>query len=208
MESKFEIHSQLRLWYNPPKIGKYSTGSTNMGTDSLERDGNDGPWSSFALQIGTPPQNVKVFPSTASTQTWVVAEEGCISTDPSNCFDLRGRLYNYSASSTWEVNVSNLSSNIYPLDLESSLGYTGNGRYGFDTITLDWQGGGGPSLKNQTLAGIAAKDFYLGIFGLTARPNNFTTYNDPIPSYMENLRSGNLIPSTTWAYTAGNQYRT
>jgi hypothetical protein len=174
---------------------------------SQDWDGNDGPWSSFALQIGTPPQNVKVFISTAGTQTWAVAFEGCTTSDPSNCFDLRGRLYNYNASSSWEPNLSNLTSDIYPLGLEASLGYTGNGRYGFDNITLGWQGSGGPMLKNQTLAGIAAKDFYLGIFGLTPRPSNFTTFNDPIPSYMENLRSENLIPSTSWAYTAGNQYR-
>lgn len=159
------------------------------------------------MQIGTPPQNVKVFISTAGTQTWVVATEGCNANDPSNCFDLRGRLYNYNDSSSWEPNLSNITSYIYPLDFEASLGYSGNGRYGFDNITLGWQGSGGPMLKNQTLAGIAAKDFYLGIFGLTARPSNFTTFNDPIPSYMENLRSENLIPSTTWAYTAGNQYR-
>ncbi|KAF4631862.1 hypothetical protein G7Y89_g6267 [Cudoniella acicularis] len=45
------------------------------------------------------------------------------------------------------------------------------------------------------------------LFGLTPRRSNFTNFNDPIPSYMQNLKNVSLISSTSWAYTAGNQYR-
>lgn len=172
------------------------------------RDGNDGPWSSFTLQIGTPPQDVKVLIGTAATQTWAVDPQGCTSLDPSNCATLRGNLFSVNESSTWVPNLTNASHNIYDLGLEANLGYTGNaGRYGFDDITLGWQGSRGPLLKNQTLATIATKEFYLGVFGLTPRPSNFSSFNAPIPSYLENLKNQSLIPSTTWAYTAGNQYR-
>ncbi|TVY15280.1 Candidapepsin-8 [Lachnellula arida] len=174
---------------------------------SQDWDGNDGPWSSFPLQVGTPSQDVKVLISTAGIQTWVVAPEGCTSTDPSNCATLRGSEYLFNQSTTYVPNLTNLSSNIYNLSFESSLGDMGLGRYGFDDVTLGWQGSGGPALKNQTIAGIATKAFYLGIFGLTPRPSNFTEFNDPIPSYMENLRNQSLIAGTSWAYTAGNQYR-
>ncbi|TVY38218.1 Candidapepsin [Lachnellula subtilissima] len=174
---------------------------------SQDWDGNDGPWSSFSLQVGTPSQDVKVLISTAGTQTWVVAPDGCTPTDPSNCATLRGGEYLLNQSNTYVPNLTNLSSNIYNLSFESSLGDTGLGRYGFDDVTLGWQGSGGPMLKNQTVAGIATKAFYLGIFGLTPRPSNFTEFNDPIPSYMENLRNQSLIDSTSWAYTAGNQNR-
>ncbi|PVH79808.1 acid protease [Cadophora sp. DSE1049] len=174
---------------------------------SQEWEGNDGPWSTFTLQIGTPPQNVKVLVSTASTQTWAVATEGCGAGDITDCPKLRGGQYNYTASSTWAPNLANVSNNIYELGLESGLGLVGNGRYGFDDITLGFQGSGGPTLKNQTVAGIAAKEFFMGIFGLTARPSNFTNYDNPIPSYMENLRNQSMIPSLSWGYTAGNQYR-
>ena len=173
----------------------------------MGRDGNDGPWSSFVVEIGTPAQTVKVFVGTAATQTWAIAMEGCVASDPANCAAQRGGLYNYNISTSWVPNLANISTDIYFLDLESNLGYTGNGRYGFDDITLGWQGSGGPSLKNQTVAGVAAKDFFMGIFGLTPRPSNFTSFDDPIPSYMENLRNQSLIPSLSWAYTAGNQYR-
>lgn len=174
---------------------------------SVSRDGNDGPWSSFTLQIGTPPQDVKVFISTAATQTWVVVPEGCGSSDPSNCPALRGGEFALNQSSTWVPNLIDPPSNIYDLYVESNLGYTGSGEYGFEMITLGWQGSDGPLLKNQTIAGIATEEFYLGVFGVNPRPSNFTTFDDPVPSYMENLRVQSLIPSTSWGYTAGNQYR-
>lgn len=171
------------------------------------RDGNDGPWSSFTIQVGTPVQDVKIFISTAATQTWVVVPEGCTSSDPPNCSMLRGGEFHLNQSTSWVQNIANVSSNIYYLGLESTLGYEGAGEYGFEKITLGWQGSGGPTLANQTIAGIATKDFYLGLFGLTPRPSNFTNFDDPIPSYLQNLRNQSLIPSTSWSYTAGNQYR-
>jgi hypothetical protein len=180
----------------------------HIQTNDENRDGNDGPWSSFTVQIGTPPQNVNIFISTASIQTWAVDPAGCTSTDPTDCASERGRFYNNSASTTWVPNLANSSTQIYYLDLESSLGYTGKGRYGFDNITLGYIGNGGPSLQNQTVASIATKDFFLGLFGVKPRSSNFTSFDDPIPSFMQNLRSQSLIPSSSWAYTAGNQYRT
>jgi hypothetical protein len=159
------------------------------------------------VQIGTPPQNVNTFLSTASIQTWVVDPQGCASTDPSNCASKRGRVYNYSESTSWIPNLANTSTQIYNLGLESSLNYTGKGRFGFDNITLGYIGSGGPSLQNQTVASIATKEFFLGLFGVKPRSSNFTDFDNPIPSFMQNLRSQSLIPSTSWAYTAGNQYR-
>lgn len=99
------------------------------------------------------------------------------------------------------------SSNIYDLNLETALGYTGKGRYGFDDITLGYIGGGGLTIKNQTLAAIATKSHFMGLIGLTPRSSNFSSFNHPIPSFLQNLHSRSMIPSLSWAYTAGNQYR-
>lgn len=173
----------------------------------MSREGNDGPWSSFTIEIGTPAQSVNVFISTASYQTWGVDPEGCTSSDPTDCSTERGRFFNYSASMSWVPNTSNITTTIYDLDLESDLGYTGKGRYGFDNITLGYVGGGGPTLANQTVASIATKEFFLGEFGLKPQASNFTSLTDPIPSFMQNLRSQDMIPSVSWAYTAGNKYR-
>lgn len=169
-------------------------------------EGNDGPWSTFTLQIGTPAQNVNVLVSTTGYQTWVVIPQGCPSQEPTGCAQLRGGLFNSNESTTWTQN--NITSNgTFTLGLEENLGYTGNGLFGYDTVSLGWQGSNGPSLDRQIVAGIATPEFYMGVFGLDPRPTNFSNYNHPVPSYMSNLKSQNLIPSLSWAYTAGNQYR-
>jgi hypothetical protein len=62
-------------------------------------------------------------------------------------------------------------------------------------------------LPNQLVGGIAAKDFFMGVFGVNPAESNLSTFNDPIPSYMSTLKAQNLIPSLSYGYTAGNQYR-
>jgi Eukaryotic aspartyl protease len=173
----------------------------------MRREGNDGPWSSFTIEIGTPLQSVNVLVSTASYQIWGVDPKGCTPTDPSTCSTSRGRFYSNTASTSWIPNESNITTTIYDLTLESNLGFAGKGRYGFDNVTLGYLGGGGPSLANQTVASIATKDFYMGLFGVKPQASNFTSLTDPIPSFMQNLRTKNMIPSLSWAYTAGNKYR-
>jgi hypothetical protein len=138
--------------------------------------------------------------STAGTQTWVVLPQDCTTDAPSNCADLRGQEFSINASSTWSFN------NYFDLELESNLGYVDSGEFGFDTVGLSWQGSGGPSLEHQVVAGIATSDFWLGTFGLTPRPTNFSNFNDPQSSFMETLKNKSLIPSLSWAYTAGAPY--
>lgn len=173
---------------------------------SQDFDGNDGPWSSFYLQIGSPPQYVKVFISTAGYQTWAVLPQGCLVSDPPDCATSRGGQFVPSQSSTWKYNNASVNGT-FTLGLETDLDYSGNGEYGYDTIILGYQGSNGPSLQQQIIAGIATKEFFLGIFGLNPRSTNFSTLDNPVPSYMATLKSRSLIPSLSWAYTAGNQYR-
>jgi hypothetical protein len=138
----------------------------------------------------------------------VVAPQGCASTDPQNCVELRGglggHLFDFDLSSTWVNNTADLSSNIYPLGVGGALGYFEWAELGFDDVTL---GLDYPGLKNQTVAAVKSNDAYLGFFGLAPRASNFSSMNNPIPSYVQNLREKSLIPSLSWAYTAGNQYR-
>lgn len=149
-------------------------------------------------------------PRTRSYQTSVIVSEGCIDFSPPNCISSRGgegHLFNFHQSSTWENNTANVTSNIYPIGVGKALGYHGKAELGFDDVTLGWKGAGGPTLKNQTVAGFASNDSYLGFFGISPRASNFTSMANPIPSYMQNLRQNSMIPSLSWAYTAGNQYR-
>ena len=168
---------------------------------SQDFGGPDGPWSSFAIQVGTPVQTVKVLISTANDQTWVVLPQGCTPKDPSNCEISRGGFFHSEQSHSWIQNGT------FSFGLESNLGYDSRAEYGFDTVALGWQGSDGPSLQHQIIAGIATKDFYLGLFGVNPRPSNFTNYDDMVPSFMSNLKNKSIIPSLTYAYTSGNQYR-
>ena len=168
--------------------------------------GNDGPWSTFTLQVGTPAQDLDVLVSTAAFQTWVVLPQACTSSDPLDCSTLRGNEFLPNKSTTWVQN--NQSTNgLFVTALENNLGYSANASFGYDTVVLGWQGSGGPSLSQQIVAGIATPEFYLGLFGLNPRPSNFTSFDDPVPSYMQNLKNRSMIPSLSWSYTAGNQYR-
>ena len=89
---------------------------------------------------------------------------------------------------------------------------TGNAYYGFDTLTLGLPGSELPSLDNQIIAGFATNNYWLGFLGLSPVSFNFssqddsTSMRDPQPSLLSNLKNHTLIPSLSWAYTAGAPY--
>ncbi|KAK5136542.1 hypothetical protein LTR08_002886 [Meristemomyces frigidus] len=162
-------------------------------------EGNDGPWSSFALQVGTPAQDVRVFPSTASTFIWTIGAAGCPANYVDDCDTSRGGIFN-STSLSWVAN------SIYGFGLEDNLGMDTSGNAGWDTATLDWQGSGGPTYSHSTIFIIADSQYWLGQFGLNPRPTNFSNFVDPQISFLQALKSNNTIPSLSYGYTAGNQY--
>ncbi len=166
------------------------------------RDGNDGPWSTFVVRVGNPPQTLRVLASTTIPETWVVLPDGCTPQDGKNCPDARGNLFHQNISTTWE------NQGIYELSAERNLNFTDydNGDYGHDTLGLGYNGSGGLSLDHQVVAGLATKDFYLGYFGLTPRPINFSL-TESSPSYLSNLKNERKIPSLSFGYSAGAYYR-
>lgn len=174
----------------------------------LIRDGNDGPWSTVALGFGSPPQIIRVLISTTCPQPWAVDPLGCTPTDPPNCISNRGNRFNKNASSTWQEK------GLYELDQELNLGYTGNGNFGLDNLTLGYPGSGAITLEHQIVATVAAKDFYLATWGIAPRPTNLTSdpnavtfaANESYQSVLSTLRQENNIPSLSYGYTAGAQY--
>jgi hypothetical protein len=95
-----------------------------------------GLWSSFAVEVGTPPKKANIFISTAGNEVWVVDPQSCPTSSVYNCATLRGGLISVEASSSFEAS----SSTFEDLGLEVNLGYTGNGIYGFDNVTLGYPG--------------------------------------------------------------------
>ena len=115
-----------------------------------------------------------------------------------SCTNNRGETFNSNDSSTWHGHDS-----FFSMTIEHNLNYIGSGPVGNDTLSL----GTGPTLTNQAIGGLVATDFYLGMLGLNPRPTNSTTGGEGPASLITSLKAQNLIPSVTFGYTAGNQYR-
>lgn len=96
---------------------------------------------------------------------------------------------------------------IFGLAIERNHNIAVNALYGNDSIALSYPGSGAPSLDKQLVGGIASNDIYMGMIGLNPASTNFTDFNNPIESYMSSLKSQNKIPSLSYGYTSGNQYR-
>lgn len=173
------------------------------------REGNDGPWSTFAIQVGNPPQPLRVLASTTVPETWVVLAISFNSNDSSTRPNTRGNLFNKSQSTTWHEEELSV------LDVEVNLFHVDNydkGLYGFDTITLGYNGSGGPSLDHQVIAGIGTSDFWLGSLGLAPWQHDISSPEtnsgiDTSPGYLSNLKNRSLIPSLSFGYSAGAPYR-
>ncbi|CAN9422457.1 unnamed protein product [Alternaria alternata] len=177
--------------------------------------GIDGAWNTFTLAIGEPQEYVQVYVSTASQQIWAINRMACISniTDPTtgeitafNVFDSecelsRGFLFNSSNSETWEQK------GFYQLWIEKYLGLVGNGLYGFDSVGLGRAGEMGPSVQNTTIGTLVTANFWLGHIGVHSKSTNFSVFDDPVPSYITTLFEQKSIPSLSFGYTAGAQYR-
>ncbi|KAF2456605.1 aspartic peptidase domain-containing protein, partial [Lineolata rhizophorae] len=169
-------------------------------------DGSDGPWSTFAFRVGTPPQTVKLLIATSGQETWVVNSGACASAgseeETALCDRDRGFTFNVTNSESWSDNGD------YVLEEESNLGYGGIGNYGFDVVTVGWEGSGGPKLDDQIVAAIMAEEWTAsGMFGVSPRPTNFTDFRNPRPSFLSSLRERNLVPSLSYGYTAGSRAR-
>ena len=95
---------------------------------------------------------------------------------------------------------------VFTLDIEKNLGLSGTGLYGYDTVALSLPGNGTPSLDAQVVAGITTDQFFMGLFGLNPSPSLFSSAVS-VPSYMAALKDSGYIPSLSYGYTAGNQYR-
>ena len=165
---------------------------------SRDSDGA-GSWSTFAIQVGTPAQTARVIFSSAGYEAWVVDPQGCPEEYQGNCAHNRGGIVEVENSTSWSyIDVTTLA-------LQTNLEYEGNGKFGYDEVTLGYPTSGGVSMRG-ILASIASPDFWLGQMGFDPAPSNFTNLNNPQPSFMWNLVNQAIIPSTSWSYTAGAAY--
>ena len=157
--------------------------------------GLDGNWSPVSVRLGTPPQWVDLFVSTASQESLVIGPGGCDTSD-AQCPNERGGLFLSNESSTWNPQGA------YGLGLDPQLGFDGDAIYGLDSIAFGDQ----ISVSSQIVGVINATEYFLGFFGLGVQPTNFTSADQPtfLDSMVENK---SLVPSHSYGYTAGAYYR-
>ena len=140
--------------------------------------------------------------STAGYNVWTINfDSGCPNGTIQGCENSRGMPYLKNESLTWVPN------SIWNLGLEANLGLDTYANFGFDTVTLGWQGSGLPTVARTVIANVGVNDFWLGTFGLNPQSTNFSTFNEPQLSFISQLKNNNTIPSLAYGYTAGNQYR-
>ena len=130
---------------------------------------------------------------------------GCLHNEIPACPQSRGGLFNLNASSTWD------DQGIYGIGIEENLqDYQDEyfaGDFGFDALGLGAGGSSGVRLNHQVLAAIATKDLYLGFLGVDPQLTNFTSFDNPNPSFLSSLKKSNNTPSLSYGYTAGARYR-
>lgn len=158
--------------------------------------------------MGNPRQTVRVIPSTAGISTWVIAPSGCPPSEPGisaaeGCPESRGGLFNATQSSSWHALGH------YSLGIDANLGYGDlTALYGQDTITFGFSDSiGRPELESQVVTALTTDDYLVGLFGLNHQAVNLTNFTDPLPSALGTMKKNNMIPSLSWAYTAGALYR-
>lgn len=119
----------------------------------------------------------------------------------SECSNSRGGTVNLNQSS------SRKEIGLFDLGLELNLGRNESGDYGLDSLALGLSNTtGGPTLDSQVVVGIETNRYRVGMFGLNQQPTNLSSYSNSYPSFLGSLKTQNLIPSLSWAYTAGARY--
>jgi hypothetical protein len=176
-------------------------------------DGDDGSWSTFAVEVGTPPQSFRVLPATFGQEALLPVPDGCAQFTFKGCGDMRGaNAVDGGPSSGFQMNESSTwvyaPRDPYVLsDATNLFGTKNTGMYGSDTIALANKATGtsGDPIKSQTIAGILTSDFWLGTIGLG---NVEIQYGDGSAgqSMLASMKNQSLVPSLSYGYTAGQSY--
>jgi hypothetical protein len=81
-----------------------------------------------------------------------------------------------------------------------------NGLYGTDVIGLP-NNTGSVEVAEQSVVGLATKDFWLGSLGVAQRAANFTVEQTIVPSLLDGLKGQSVTPSAAFGLDVGASYR-
>lgn len=189
-------------------------------------DGNDGSWSTFVINIGdngsngsdagTTGQNFKVHISTSGQMVWIPLEASwCTEPDQSTCAENRGvQIFDSKQSlgfdsqqtQNWtQLGIYSLQQSPILQDLHYAPESNPNGSYGLTTVGLGVDSKSSPQFGSILVAGINTEDFFMGSFGLSDSP--FVLSDKQYPTFLADYSGNGLIPSLSYGYAAGAQYR-
>lgn len=172
------------------------------------REGNDGPWSSFQVDIGRPISanqsvRLRLFPAVTLGYILAVDPTGCLegyypSPNITACFENRGGVFRSNESITWDLlgvftNIKNSIGHVQP-----------NATFGLDSVYFGTLSG--LDVNKSLVASGADPATWIGLFGLNAAPVELSGFDEPVNSFLGIQREGANIPSLTWSYTAGAYY--
>ncbi|KAH8732803.1 aspartic peptidase domain-containing protein [Phaeosphaeriaceae sp. PMI808] len=174
--------------------------------------GNDGSWSTFYVNVGTPPQYFHVFPNFNGQTIYVPIDKDC-EPDRMNITDCGGQrgveIFNSRPSLGFHKNVSSTwdERGIYRMGLGVNLGLTGNAYYGYDTFGLGTNSAANATkIEKLAVAAYATPDFWVGQLGLNPFPIVMGETERP-HSFLARLKEEGKIPSLSFGYQAGAIYR-
>jgi hypothetical protein len=175
--------------------------------------GNDGPWSTFSIRVGSPPQALEVLPASSASFSLVVLEEGCPFEAPASCEALRGNVLDTGNLSSWTPILSADGSRYVYLPFPAQaivLPEQIASEVAINPISLDVWGDtqNAITLGGQLLAGYATKTPFLGLLGLSGFQSYPLTQTTPYNSTLQTLKNNSAVSGLTWAYTAGANYKT
>jgi len=81
-----------------------------------------------------------------------------------------------------------------------------NGLYGTDRVGVS-NGSDSVEVAEQSVVGLATKDFWLGSLGIAQRAANFTVEKSIVSSFVDALKAENITPSASFGLDVGASYR-
>ena len=170
--------------------------------------GNDGNWSTWAVEVGTPAQQFNIIPSTSHGEVWIPVPEGCSWLPSSiNCGHSRGvGRFEDKQSEGFQINVSSSweQIGIYELFAGGDLFNTSEaGLSGLDLVSVAQSKS---FVSRQMIAGIATQNFWLGSLGLSRQSSDFAVANESVPSFLDVMKTQNHTPSASYGLAVGAYY--
>ncbi|KAF2754504.1 acid protease [Pseudovirgaria hyperparasitica] len=166
--------------------------------------GNDGNWSTFGIQVGTPAQNFNVLLSTNRHEFSVPYKNGCPeSFDLTNCGYQRGVYTENADQNGFDPNSSTSWQDVGTYQsLQRQGPYSVKAEYGLDTVAI-----GNTSINGQTqlVSTYSDSNLWLGVLGLDPRPLALGGSDRVAP--LQAWKDAGKIPSLSYGYTAGAYYQ-